>query len=74
MLADDFDARVARLEEHLVSPSAEETLEKAERLFAEEGNTVWAQLALAGAKLQRTIDESRRSRELAEWEDDDDAS
>ena len=72
MLADDFDARVARLEEHRVSPPAEDAREKAERLFAEEGNTVWARLALARAKLDRELAEWRRSRELAEWEDDDD--
>jgi hypothetical protein len=47
----DFDDRIAALEEHLVPESAKEALRKAEQLFAEEGNTVWARCALARARL-----------------------
>lgn len=54
--AAQFEARVARLEKHLVPESAEEVLEKAERLFLDEGNSVWAQLALAGARLSHRLE------------------
>jgi hypothetical protein len=46
MTADEFEDRVARLEEHIVPPTAEEQLEKAEQLFAEDGNTTRARWAL----------------------------
>jgi hypothetical protein len=72
MAANDFDSRVARLEEHLVEPSAEDALLDAERLLAQ-GEPVWAGLALTGAKLIRAVERSLEARERGdEWEEDDD--
>lgn len=56
MTADDFEDRVARLEEHLVSPEPQDHLKRAEELLAR-GDTSFASLALATAKLARTLDE-----------------
>lgn len=66
MTTAEFEARVARLEEHLVSESAEEMLENAEQLFAKHGNTVWARCALLRA--QSSYQDDRRG-----WEDEGDA-
>lgn len=50
MTADEFEARVARLEEHIVSESAEDTLRKAEEYLAN-GNKLLAASCLWRAKL-----------------------
>ena len=37
MAADDFDARVARLQQHLLAPTADDYLDRVERELAEGG-------------------------------------
>lgn len=65
MTADEFEARAAALEEHLVSPTAEDLLREAEELFAAEGDTSTTRLALGTAKHMYFLDERRkRQREI----------
>jgi hypothetical protein len=69
---DRFDARVARLEEHLVSgpePTAEDYLADAEELF-EQGRVEEAEFWLGMAKWRRTSDELRQVMDELEQEDD----
>jgi hypothetical protein len=56
-----FEDRVARLEEHIVNPSPEDDLTRAERYLAA-GEHGLARLALERAKLRRFLDE---------WEQED---
>ena len=50
MTAEEFEDRIARLEEHLVPPSAEEHLRRAEEWLAK-GDETYARLALTMAKI-----------------------
>jgi len=66
MTGDEFEDRVALLEEHLVRPSAADALARAEQHLAN-GDLVFAGLALETAKLRRYLDEWKA--ELDESED-----
>jgi hypothetical protein len=59
MSAFAFDDRVAKLEEHLVRPSPEDSLRRAEELLAR-GDHSGALLALSTAKHRRFLDELRK--------------
>ena len=69
MAATDFDDRLARLKEHVVEPTAEELLAKAEQMFAAEGDTVWTRCAMLAAECAQIRERHWRN----EWEDEDDA-
>jgi hypothetical protein len=75
MAATDFEARVARLEEHLLEPTPEEALDDAERCLAR-GDKGSADLYLAIAKgrqgrLERRTARLESTRDADSWDDDE---